>query len=104
MTIRVINPPRGSESYYYIMSNVKEVTQFNIVFHDGSRTPKKICSKVEIVSLMDIPRDCDGGDQFLMSIGCSKYNKIRECEVADYGGYKKMTMDQFDALDLPKYL
>lgn len=104
MTIRVINPPSFSESYYYIMSNVKEVTQFNIIFHDGSRTPKKICSKVEIVSLMDTPKDCDDSDQFLISIGCSKYNEIRECEVADYGGYKKMTMKQFDELDLPKWL
>lgn len=104
MTIKVINPPRGSESYYYIASNVKEVTQFNIIFQDGARTPKKICSKVEIVSIMDAPKDCDESDQFLIGLGCSKYDKIRERVVADYGGYKKMTMDQFDALDLPKYL
>ena len=104
MTIRVINAPNASESYYYIVSNVKEVTKFNIIFHDGSRTPKKICAKVEIVSLMDAPKDYDDAEQFFLSIGCSKYNKILEREVADLGGYKKMSLNQFYELELPNYL
>ena len=104
MTIRVIDPPRSSESYYYVCSNVKTVTQFNIIFHNGSSTPKKLCSKIEIVSLLDCPRDVDCPDDFFKSIGCSKYHKILEREVADLYGYKKMREAQFDDLDLPKYL
>ena len=73
MAIRVITAPNSSSSYYYIDSNVKEVTKFNIIYHDGSKNPKKICSKVEIVSLMDVPRDYEEAQQFYMSIGCSKY-------------------------------
>lgn len=116
MTIRVINPPRGSESYYYIQSNVKTVDQFNIYFHDGSSTPKKLCAKVELVSVMDVPLCCDchrradcpatvdcAGD-FYKSIGCTTYNKILEREVSDLGGYKKMSMEQFEALDILTHL
>lgn len=104
MTIRVINPPRASESYYYTHSNVKAVDQFNVYFHDGSSEPKKICAKVEIVSLLDYNRDVDDTDDFYKSIGCTKYNKILEREVADLGGYKKMSIAQFEALDLLTHL
>ena len=103
MTIRIINPPRGSESFYYTHSNVKSVDQFNVYFHDGSSEPKKICAKVEIISLLDRPDDVDTTD-FYMGIGCIKYDEIRECEVADLGGYKKMSMAQFEALDLLTHL
>jgi hypothetical protein len=83
---------------------VKAVTQFNVIFHDGSSTPKKLCAKVEIVSLLDCPRDVDCPDDFYKSIGCTKYNQILEREVADLGGYKKMRMAQFDELDLLTHL
>ena len=104
MTIRIINAPTASQSFYYTATNVKEVTKFNIVFHDGSTTPKRICSKVEIISLMDAPDDYDESEQFFIDLGCSKYDKIRECVVSDRSGYKKMRLSQFNELDLPNFL
>lgn len=104
MTIRLINAPKSSASYWCILSNVKEVTQFNVYFHDGSSTPKRVCTKVEIVSLMDAPEDYDEAERFYISIGFAEYNEIRERVCAKTSGYIKMTNDQFGALDLPKYL
>ena len=106
MTIRIINPPRSSASYWYVMSHVKEVTQFTIIFDDGGRIEKRLSAKVELLSVMDSPRDGTDAeyDQFFFDIGCSEYSEIREREVVKTDGYYKMTSDQFSALDLPKFL
>lgn len=104
MTIRLINVPSASESFFRVLSNVKEVTKFNVIFHDGSSTPKRLCSKVEIVSLMDAPEDYYEAEEFYINNGCSKYCEIRERVISYTSGYKKMNSAQFNELDLPTFL
>lgn len=104
MTIRLISSPRSSASYWRIASDVKEVTQFRITYHDGSYSEKRACTKVELLSVMDAPEGDADRFAFYSELGCTKYDKIRECEVVSTEGWYKMTSDQFSALDLPKYL
>ena len=104
MTIRLIHAPRSSSSYWHIESNVKEVTQTRIVYHGGGYFEKRLCTKVELLSVMDAPEDESERFSFFSELGCTKYNNIRECEVECTSGYYKMTNAQFSALDLPKHL
>ena len=59
MTVLVINPD-GRDCFYHIWSNVRSVDDLYIRFYDGTFCRKPLCAKVDILSVMDIPKDCNG--------------------------------------------
>lgn len=104
MTIRLINAPRSSSSRWYILSDVKEVTQFRVTFHDGSSLEKRVCTKVELLSVADAPEEDSEKLAFYAELGCTKYDEILERETVSSEGWYKMRDDQFSELDLLTYL
>ncbi len=102
MTIKIIDAPNGGSCRWYVESNVKTVTKFDIIYHDGTSNPKRICSKVEILSIMDAPKDYEASDAFfrnLLGIPESDYLKSVTC-----GYLPRMTDAKFEAIDLPNHL
>lgn len=104
MTIRLITSSRSSSCRWYILSDVKEVTQFRVTFHDGSFLEKRVCTKVELLSVMDAPNEDPERVAFFANLGCTKFDKILEREVVSTEGWYKMTSEQFSGLDLLNYL
>ncbi len=99
MTIRIIEAPDRSESWWHVCSNVRTVNEREIVLHSGETIHKNYFSKVEILSIMDAPEDWDERKAF--------YNDLHGYTEADWlkspfeGYYSCMTQAKFDALDFP---
>lgn len=95
MTIKIIDAPNGGSCRWYVESNVKAVTKFDIVYHDGTSNPKRLCSKVELLSIMDAPKDYEEGNTFFSNLlGSPKTD----------GYLPRMTDAKFEAIDLPTHL
>lgn len=101
MTIRVIESPDRSESWWHVCSNVRTVTERHIVLHSGEAIHKNYFAKVEILSLMDAPENWEECKAF--------YNNLHGYTEADWlkspfeGYYSRMTQAKFEALDLPTH-
>lgn len=97
MTIKIIDFPRHSESHVQILTNVKECTQFRVTFHDGRVWDKLLCSKVELLSVLDAPED-----------STPEYKDFKREYGRDFHGFgiyqmswdEPMKVSEFDALDL----
>jgi len=97
MTIKIIDFPRMSESHVQILTNVKSCSQFSVTFHDGHKYSKLLCSKVELLSVLDAPE-----------YGTPEYEEwTREFGYDPHGfgiyqlsWYKPMKTREFEALDL----
>lgn len=102
MTIKIIDAPNGGSCRWYVDSNVKAVTKFDIIYHDGTSNRKRLCSKVDILSIMDAPEDYEESKTFyrnLLNIPESDY--LKSC----FDGYlPRMTDAKFEAIDLPTHL
>lgn len=98
MTIRIIEAPDRGESWIHYDSSVRTVREREIIYHDGSVGHKNYHAKIEILSVMDAPKDYDEGKAFYMSLqGLSDSDYL----VNPFSQYRKMTENAFDALDLP---
>lgn len=93
MTIRIYNPVKANSSYAPVFSNVKQVTQFKIILHDGTEMDKKLSAKVEILSIADVPDDYYEAKEFWNGLGVD----LARLNI-------KMRTHEFDSLDLPKFI
>jgi hypothetical protein len=101
MTIKIIDFPRQSESHVQILTNVKACTQFRVIFHDGHTFDKRLCSKVELLSVQDAPE-----------YGTPEYKDFEREYGRDWHGFgiyqmswdEPMKVSEFEALDLLTHL
>ena len=97
MTIKIIDFPRQSEAHVQILTNVKACTRFRVIFHDGHTCDKRLCSKVELLSVLDAPE-----------YGTPEYEVFKSEYGRDTHGFgiyqmswdEPMKVSEFEALDL----
>lgn len=100
MTIKIIERPSRTESWWHVCSNVRTVTERAIILHSGETLHKNYFAKVEILSVFDAPEDYEESKKF--------YNDLHGYTEADwlkspFSGYIKMRESDFSALDLPTH-
>lgn len=98
MTIKIIEAPDNGRSWWHIDTHVKAVQKREIIYDDGSRNHKNYFAKVEILSMMDAPDDYYERRAFFAGLlGLTEYDVFTHL----YGGYIRLSSEDFEALDLP---
>ena len=99
MTVLVINPD-GRDCFYHVWSRVRSVDDSHIYFQDGAVCRKPLCAKVDILSVMDAPVDCDYyGFKNLIEPLLTEFAEEHDCIVGtNYIQFKNR--ECFNSLDL----
>ena len=91
MTIKVINPSEAGESEVMYLTGVKSCSDMAIKFYNGFEMRKRLCAKVDLLSLQDAPDDATFEERFEF---------MKQLGVDDSRYYIRMTKAEFDEIDL----